>query len=54
VFFLRPGELGPHTVTLDFAQGGTALGRVTIQIEVVEQDVPYDASRSSASGHGAR
>jgi hypothetical protein len=54
VFFLRPDELGAHTLTLEFAQGGTALGSVVIEIEVVEHDVPYDASRSSAPGHGAR
>jgi hypothetical protein len=54
VFFLRPDQLGPHSVTLAFAQGGDPLGTVVIQIEVVEQDVPYDASRSSTPGSGPR
>jgi hypothetical protein len=54
VFFLRPDQLGPHRVTLDFAQGGDPLGTVSIQIEVVEQEVPYDASRSSTPGSGPR
>src|SRR5262249_41245933 len=54
VFFLRPDQLGHHSVTLDFAQDGGPLGTVTIQIEVVEQDVPYDASRSPTPGPGAR
>jgi hypothetical protein len=50
VFFLRPDQLGQHTVTLDFAQGGEPLGSVAIPIEVVEHDVPYDAGRSSTPG----
>jgi hypothetical protein len=54
VFFLRPDQLGHHRITLDFAQDGEPLGTVAIQIEVVEQDVPYDASRSSTPGPGAR
>jgi hypothetical protein len=54
VFFLRPDQLGPHSVTLAFAQGGDPLGTVVIEIEVVEQDVPYDASRSSTPGSGPR
>jgi hypothetical protein len=45
VFFLRPDQLGHHSVTLDFAQDGDPIGTVAIQIEVVEHDVPYDASR---------
>ena len=54
VFFLRPDQLGHHSITIDFAQGGDPLGRVALQIEVVEHDVPYDASRSPTPGSGVR
>jgi hypothetical protein len=54
VFFLRPDQLGQHSVTLEFAQDGKPLGTVAIQIEVVEQDVPYDAGRGSTPDPGER